>query len=109
VDCNNTQTRSSVRLSALATTLIPKLEVLRAHREDKDGRSTTRSDGALIDKMAQLMAEQPGAIERTLSLHCRRGREGRCDWCSSGGYPVSYLARTSTVCPLSRFGLVCTG
>ena len=46
--------------------------------------------GALIDRIAWMMVEQPGAIDRTLTLHCRRTRQGCCDCCSSGGFPVPY-------------------
>lgn len=50
----------------------------------------SRSGESLFERIVRMLTDQPVFIQNTLALHCRRGSEGCCDWCSAGGFPVPY-------------------
>jgi len=53
-----------------------------------NARLSNRS--SMFDRVARLMANEPGAATRTLALHSRRQSDNCCEWCSQDGRAVRW-------------------
>jgi excisionase family DNA binding protein len=53
-----------------------------------DARLSNRS--SMFDRIARLMAAEPGAVTRTRALHSRQQPDNCCEWCSQDGRPVPW-------------------